>query len=1063
MIQKLRSIFDEKLLKFLLVGILNTLVGNGLGFLLLNCTPMGYWASSAISYVLASIMSYFLNRYFTFKFQEKGIRPALRFALNIAVCYLLAYGLAQPLAEAILSGYSKNVRENVAMLFGMGLFTILNYLGQRFFAFRERKNPLREDEHQGNVALVCSFAVPVIVMFVALACHRVFPFGDQQVLAHDMWHQYYPFFRDFRRTLLEGGSLLYSKTSGLGASFAPLYAYYLASPFNFLSALVPEAWLLEFYTLLVLLKIGLAGLSFALFLRITFGRKDATVAPFAISFALCSFLMGYYWNPMWLDTVALLPMVTAGAIALLRHGHWRLYVVSLALALWCNYYIAFFVCIFQIFVFLGYTFCYWDGFKGFFQRLGRMAAYSLLGIGMTAALMIPAYLGLQNTYSAINQFPKGLSLNIAKEKTWLGILDAFRQIFANQMIGTVPTTMSGLPNIYCGVGSVFLAAMYCVNGRFRLRERISAIVLLLFFAASFIFRQLDYIWHGFHFTNMLPYRFSFLYSFVVLTMAYRVFIRWEKCKVWHGIVGLLAVVGVSVCGFLGDGDLWMPIVTLVIGVLMLVLFLLTRFHKTSQAVAFLLVVCVAEGAVCAAFGVNKAGTSTRSTYPKAQKGVSGVLEKIEQAESERTDFCRTEVSNYQCLNDPALLGYDGVTVFSSTSLKNVSDFTLHMGLSSWPSSNRYAYVQSSPFTNLLLNIKYIIDREGNYLDPLYTDAFAESDGVKAYAVNSYLPMGFVMKDDILTYDVKGGRAFPMTVQNKLFRLATGISEPLYSPIYADLMECGGTSSKPTPDATNVYYYHTEDMTEDPTLKFTYHIKNDTLLCLYFQSKDIDNLNIYANGDYLCSRNVKVGSLMCLGYYHAGDKVSISCKAKAGRAGKVNLQACGFNVMTFDAGRKLLARSTLEASEVTDTTLQGSIRVAEKGVFYTSIPYELGWAASVDGAPVEITPVGGAFIAFPIEAGQHTISLEYHQPYGRVAVCISIGCLLIFVGMFLKSLLRKPELATEAQMEEQMEPAVDLPPIEELLEAMEDTDKEQPPEDFPENMPPLDLSKPENRE
>lgn len=136
---RLLQLLDGKLWRFLLVGVLNTLVGNGLSFLLLNLTGLGYWWSSAISYLLASIMSYFLNKYFTFRNTEKGWKPVLRFALNIAVCYLLAYGIAEPATRLLLADVTEKLRENVAMLVGMCLFTGFNYLGQRLFAFREKR------------------------------------------------------------------------------------------------------------------------------------------------------------------------------------------------------------------------------------------------------------------------------------------------------------------------------------------------------------------------------------------------------------------------------------------------------------------------------------------------------------------------------------------------------------------------------------------------------------------------------------------------------------------------------------------------------------------------------------------------------------------------------------------------------------------------------------------------------------------------------------------------------------------------------------------------------------
>lgn len=141
--EKLRMLFDEKLWKFLLVGVLNTLVGNGLMFLLANVAGVPYWPATGLSNGLASVMSYFLNRYFTFKYQGTGWETALRFALNIAVCYGVAYGLAYSLAKPLLQLIFSNLTEkgikNLTMLVGMCLFVVCNYFGQRFFAFREKK------------------------------------------------------------------------------------------------------------------------------------------------------------------------------------------------------------------------------------------------------------------------------------------------------------------------------------------------------------------------------------------------------------------------------------------------------------------------------------------------------------------------------------------------------------------------------------------------------------------------------------------------------------------------------------------------------------------------------------------------------------------------------------------------------------------------------------------------------------------------------------------------------------------------------------------------------------
>ncbi len=140
---KLRELLDAKFLRFLLVGVINTLVGSAIMFGLYNLAGAGYWLSSAANYILTSILSFFLNKYFTFRRAGRSAAEVLRFAVNIVVCWGLAYGIAKPLTIRLLAGSSPQVRDNVGMLVGMGLFTVLNYLGQRLFAFRadNRKKP----------------------------------------------------------------------------------------------------------------------------------------------------------------------------------------------------------------------------------------------------------------------------------------------------------------------------------------------------------------------------------------------------------------------------------------------------------------------------------------------------------------------------------------------------------------------------------------------------------------------------------------------------------------------------------------------------------------------------------------------------------------------------------------------------------------------------------------------------------------------------------------------------------------------------------------------------------
>ena len=134
---KIKNILDITFWKFVLVGIVNTLVGTAVMFAAYNVLHLSYWISSASNYVVGSIVSYFLNKYFTFQNKERSWKQVAKFIINIAVCYVLAYGIAKPVVMYILSGAGQKIQENAAMLAGMCLFTGFNYIGQRMFAFKE--------------------------------------------------------------------------------------------------------------------------------------------------------------------------------------------------------------------------------------------------------------------------------------------------------------------------------------------------------------------------------------------------------------------------------------------------------------------------------------------------------------------------------------------------------------------------------------------------------------------------------------------------------------------------------------------------------------------------------------------------------------------------------------------------------------------------------------------------------------------------------------------------------------------------------------------------------------
>ena len=434
------------------------------------------------------------------------------------------------------------------------------------------KLSLKCGKNRSNLAT--AFAIPFVTMLCLMISSGCTPFGVKSMLYSDMWHQYFPFFKAFRQALLSGESLLFSWDVGMGIDYLGLISYYLGSPLNLLSVLIPESWVLPYFSLLVPIKMGLASLFFAIFLKKMFGKNDMSIAIFGSFYGLCAWALGYQWNIMWLDSFAMLPLVALGTITLLRDKKYVLYTVSLALAVVINYYIGFFVCIFVLLLFICYEVCRCKSLTSFAEDFARIALFTVLAIGMTAILEIPTLSALGNTQSSVNTFPTGFSLNIVKyadcataREAWQAyeaaveagefaigkwfnalrfsfapILEGMRQVAGNMAGGISPTFKEGLPNVYTGVGTVILAFLFLTSRQVKSREKTCTVCLLLFFMASFVIRQLDYIWHGFHFTNMIPYRFSFLFSFVILYMAYRAYTMRHQFKVWQVLIaGLLSI------------------------------------------------------------------------------------------------------------------------------------------------------------------------------------------------------------------------------------------------------------------------------------------------------------------------------------------------------------------------------------------------------------------------------------------------------------------------------------------------------------------------------------------
>ena len=873
--------------------------------------------------------------------------------------------------------------------------------------------------------LALAFAIPCVGMLFVMLISRYEPFGDYSMLYSDMYHQYYPFFVEFRRALREGKGLLYTWSVGLGMDYLGLIAYYLASPLNLLSVLVPESLLLEYFSLLVPGKLGLAGLFFAVFLKNIFGKKDLSIAVFGGFYGLCAWALGFQWNIMWLDTFALLPLVVLGMVRLLRDRKFVLYTVSLFFSIFANYYIGLFTCIFVFLLFFVYQICRWGGWKKFFLDLLRIAFFSALAIGMTAILELPAFAALQSTQSSVNKFPTGFRLNIADEHSWKGLLDAMRQVAGNMGGSIEPNFKEGLPNVYCGIISVFLMMLYLLAKQIRLREKLCAVALLTFFNVSFIIRQLDYIWHGFHFTNMIPYRFSFLYSFVVLYMAYSAWVQRRQFTPKRIIPAGVMAAAVLACSEqltetvpleLGSFSLDVPLYFLY-NLIFLVLYLLAmlvgcvretlpedatekqirkakeeeRFQRRRSASLLLTVMAVELAANLICFGLYFTGTSV-TNYPRDTEYAASVIRYMHERERNNL-FFRAETTHTQTLNDGALNGYNGVTAFTSSANVKTTLFMQALGYGAKNTYNRYAFEESSPVANLFLGLKYMIDREDRDRTSTF---FAEKNhfGKTTLLENqAYLPLAFLTEPELaeLTFD-SSGNAF--SFQNALFTAATGVESDVWHRIPGENLGISAEDATVTEQDGAGYLKYT-DTKKNGTVTYSFTAQRDGFACLHLNLPKRNTYYVSVNGVELYKETISLPQMIAVDDVKTGDVIDVRVVCKADETSTMTICAAILDHDLFRQGYERLKASTLELTTFESSYVKGIISCDRDGLLYASIPQNGNWEVKVDGKKAEIQLVGDCMVGVFLTKGDHVVEYTYRNEAFALGWKISLACAAVF--------------------------------------------------------------------
>lgn len=565
---------------------------------------------------------------------------------------------------------------------------------------------------------ICAFSIPFLLMLTAYAFLGVYPFGDSTLLSGDMSVQYLAFLSAFRDILTGQASPFYSFGKTLGGEMIGFGAYYIYSPFNLITLLFSRDTLPAAVTLITLLKIGCSGLTMYCCLRSGQARKYSAVF-FSVCYALMAYNAAYQLNIMWLDGVILLPLVVYGLEQLYLGTKWYVYSIFLAMALIFNYYTGYMLCLFSVLYFISLLISAQNRALSRFKTCLAFLWASLLAGGLAAAVLLPTALSLQGGKAEFH-----LS----------GLLDfklnfrpaAFLKSFLPLMSQDNP------PYIYCGILILLGAVLFFAGKYYPVRVKAAKLFLLLLLFFSMLFYGPDRFWHATAVPAGSPYRYSFLFSFVMIQTAWLWYIRYSPRAAWLRRGSLLS----ALCLFTGLELTLNSYLALNVG------------HEI---------------------------------YSEHTAAVGGLEAMMEQLPGTGNSFYRMEVLPKHCLNDPMHFSYNGLTSYSSCEQTATKEFAGKMGINDkgwWIN-----FTGETPITvDSFLGVKYLITDKNTDTD--YT-RIAESADYCLYENPYALPLGVMADESIYrTYMYDGESIVDVfAIQNQIWK-ALGAGDDIFQAVPA---------------------------------------------------------------------------------------------------------------------------------------------------------------------------------------------------------------------------------------------------------------------------------------
>ncbi len=935
-----------------------------------------------------------------------------------------------------------------------------------------------------NRFYVIAFFIPVVLTFLAYALFGIAPFGEESVLCLDLNGQYVYYFEALRDAFWGDGSIFYNWSRNLSGNFMGIIGYYLASPFTLIVILLPERCILASLLIMQLCKLGAAGVTFSYFLQ---KRRDVGglhALLFSSMYAMMAYAVIQLIDPMWIDGLVFLPLIMTGLEYLVDDGRKINYAIPLALMFVANFYIGFMMAIFIVIYFIFYLFFGTDqkGRKAsdFLRQIGRMCYTTVVGLLCSAIMILPVYYALQQgkfefTESIFTQLSDVFHSEVAFSEKMSQLKDLFEAQF--DLIDLIPqllpaqydsVNVQGSPEIYCGLLTVVLLPLFYANSKITLRKKIGYTFMLVCMIVSMYFKPIDMMWHGGQSPNWLPYRYSFMISFILLSMAAMAFTKLKDIRpgalgvVFFGMMVLLLVIAKLGYEHIDTiKSIWVSIV--LIGVYLICLYLMKdgskdavkRFANVVVTIVMLFFVG-GELTYNAVDSMNKiddeVAYSTKKSWTNFIENGRAVVDELEEYDD---GLYRSEKTYFRCVNDNAAMGLRGISHSSSVMNTKIINFIETLGYCMHSYYTRYD--GNTALADSLLGIKYVLNKESDTnkrLNPTYeavmqydyTDENDTAQTIKVYENPNALSIGYMVDEDVERIDHLGNDN-PFNSQNMLMSVISGNmtfdesgsisgSKSYYTPVELD---GDPVLSNVTTSAYGDQTCYTAGQSGDPTVDFRLTVQTEDPIYIFFKTENQKAVNLWlgewnaetADYDFEWFNAYFEGdnyTIMRLGQFDIGTNLCLRMTVANEYTIVKNFFFYSFDEEMFQEDIDKLKENQWEITEYNDRKITGTITAEEGQIMMTSIPWEKGWTVKVDGKKVEPVEVLNALVGVELEAGEHVVTMTYTPPGWNIGlICLVIGiCILVLFYRYDKKhnkvLLAIVKEKRKAAIEEQQKPA-----------------------------------------